>query len=94
MGEGRAAGRRRATSRGRAGAASDELQFWAGLAIAQEGDVAAGADAVRRAAAVHPAGSRCSSGSRPTSRSRRGGAGRTGARCLTATSPASRAGSS
>jgi uncharacterized Ntn-hydrolase superfamily protein len=34
--------------------ASDELQFWAGLAIAQEGDVAAGADAVRRAAAVHP----------------------------------------
>jgi uncharacterized Ntn-hydrolase superfamily protein len=33
--------------------ASDELQFWAGLAIAQEGDVAAGADAVRRAAAVH-----------------------------------------
>ena len=34
--------------------ASDELQFWAGLAIAQEGDVAAGAAAVRRAAAVHP----------------------------------------
>jgi uncharacterized Ntn-hydrolase superfamily protein len=34
--------------------ASDELQFWAGLAIAQEGDVAAGAEAVRRAAAVHP----------------------------------------
>jgi uncharacterized Ntn-hydrolase superfamily protein len=34
--------------------ASDELLFWAGLAIAQKGDVAAGADAVRRAASVHP----------------------------------------
>jgi len=33
---------------------SDELLFWAGLAIAQRGDVAAGADAVRRAAKVHP----------------------------------------
>jgi uncharacterized Ntn-hydrolase superfamily protein len=33
---------------------SDELLFWAGLAIAQKGDVAGGADAVRRAAAVHP----------------------------------------
>jgi len=33
---------------------SDELLFWAGLAIAQRGDVAAGADAVRRAAQVHP----------------------------------------
>ena len=33
---------------------SDELLFWAGLAIAQGGDVAAGADAVRRAARVHP----------------------------------------
>jgi uncharacterized Ntn-hydrolase superfamily protein len=33
---------------------SHELLFWAGLAIAQEGDVAAGADAVRRAAEVHP----------------------------------------
>jgi uncharacterized Ntn-hydrolase superfamily protein len=33
---------------------SDELLFWAGLAIAQDGDVAAGADAVRRAASVHP----------------------------------------
>ena len=33
---------------------SDELRFWAGLAIAQQGDVAAGADAVRRAAAAHP----------------------------------------
>jgi uncharacterized Ntn-hydrolase superfamily protein len=33
---------------------SDELLFWAGLAIAQRGDVAAGADAVRRAAEVHP----------------------------------------
>ena len=33
---------------------SDELLFWAGLAIAQRGDVAAGADAVRRAARVHP----------------------------------------
>jgi uncharacterized Ntn-hydrolase superfamily protein len=32
---------------------SDELRFWAGLAIAQQGDVAAGAEAVRRAAAVH-----------------------------------------
>src|SRR5215207_8806275 len=34
--------------------ASDELLFWAGLAIAQTGDVRAGADAVRRAATVHP----------------------------------------
>jgi uncharacterized Ntn-hydrolase superfamily protein len=33
---------------------SDELLFWAGLAIAQKGDVEAGADAVRRAADVHP----------------------------------------
>jgi uncharacterized Ntn-hydrolase superfamily protein len=33
---------------------SDELLFWAGLAIAQRGDVAAGADAVRRAAQAHP----------------------------------------
>ncbi len=33
---------------------SDELLFWAGLAIAQQGDVAAGADAVRRAASVQP----------------------------------------
>jgi uncharacterized Ntn-hydrolase superfamily protein len=33
---------------------SDELLFWAGLALAQKGDVAAGADAVRRAAQVHP----------------------------------------
>jgi uncharacterized Ntn-hydrolase superfamily protein len=33
---------------------SDELLFWAGLAIAQRGDVPAGTDAVRRAAAVHP----------------------------------------
>ena len=33
---------------------SDELLFWAGLAIAQTGDVAAGVDAVRRAASVHP----------------------------------------
>jgi uncharacterized Ntn-hydrolase superfamily protein len=33
---------------------SDELLFWAGLALAQQGDVAAGADAVRRAAEVHP----------------------------------------
>jgi hypothetical protein len=32
---------------------SDELLFWAGLAIAQQGDVAAGADAVRRAADRH-----------------------------------------
>ena len=32
----------------------DELLFWAGLAIAQQGDVAAGADSVRRAAQVHP----------------------------------------
>jgi hypothetical protein len=32
---------------------SDELLFWAGLAIAQRGDVAAGADAVRRAALVN-----------------------------------------
>jgi hypothetical protein len=33
---------------------SDELLFWAGLAIAQSGDIGRGADAVRRAAAVHP----------------------------------------
>ena len=33
---------------------SDELLFWAGLAIAQSGDVAAGADAVRRAAVGPP----------------------------------------
>jgi uncharacterized Ntn-hydrolase superfamily protein len=33
---------------------SDELLFWAGLAIAQGGDVTAGAGAVRRAALVHP----------------------------------------
>jgi uncharacterized Ntn-hydrolase superfamily protein len=33
---------------------SDELLFWAGLAVAQTGDLVAGADAVRRAAAVHP----------------------------------------
>jgi uncharacterized Ntn-hydrolase superfamily protein len=33
---------------------SDELLFWAGLAIANAGDVEGGADAVRRAAAVQP----------------------------------------
>ena len=33
---------------------SDELLFWAGLAIAHGGDVAAGTDAVRRAAAANP----------------------------------------
>ena len=33
---------------------SDELGFWAGLAIAQAGDVTGGAAAVRRAAEVHP----------------------------------------
>jgi len=33
---------------------SDELLFWAGLALAQVGDLEAGVDAVRRAAAVHP----------------------------------------
>jgi uncharacterized Ntn-hydrolase superfamily protein len=33
---------------------SDELVFWAGLALAQKGELAAGADAVRRAASVHP----------------------------------------
>jgi hypothetical protein len=33
---------------------SDELLFWAGLALAQTGDLEAGADAVRRAASVHP----------------------------------------
>jgi len=32
---------------------SDELLFWAGLALAQVGDLEAGVDAVRRAAAVH-----------------------------------------
>jgi uncharacterized Ntn-hydrolase superfamily protein len=34
--------------------ASDELLFWAGLGIAQNGDLDAGVDAVRRAASVHP----------------------------------------
>ncbi len=33
---------------------SDELVFWAGLAIAHQGDVGAGTDAVDRAAQVHP----------------------------------------
>ncbi len=33
---------------------SDELLFWAGLGIAQNGDLDAGVDAVRRAASVHP----------------------------------------
>ena len=33
---------------------SDELGFWAGLAIAHGGDLAAGVAAVRRAAAIHP----------------------------------------
>ena len=33
---------------------SDELLFWAGLAMAQAGDLDAGLDAVRRAAEVHP----------------------------------------
>jgi uncharacterized Ntn-hydrolase superfamily protein len=33
---------------------SDELLFWAGLATAHAGDLAAGTDAVRRAAAIHP----------------------------------------
>jgi uncharacterized Ntn-hydrolase superfamily protein len=33
---------------------SGELGFWAGLAVAQAGDVAAGAEAVRRAAEAHP----------------------------------------
>jgi uncharacterized Ntn-hydrolase superfamily protein len=33
---------------------SDELLFWAGLGIAQKGDVEAGADAVRRAIEQHP----------------------------------------
>jgi uncharacterized Ntn-hydrolase superfamily protein len=33
---------------------SDELLFWAGLALAQQGDVRAGADAIRRSASVHP----------------------------------------
>jgi uncharacterized Ntn-hydrolase superfamily protein len=33
---------------------SDELLFWAGLAIAQAGDLDGGVDAVRRAAAVQP----------------------------------------
>lgn len=55
MGEGRAAeAAARYVRAAELAPASDELQFWAGLAIAQEGDVAAGADAVRRAATVHP----------------------------------------
>jgi uncharacterized Ntn-hydrolase superfamily protein len=33
---------------------SDELLFWAGLALAHSGDEEAGVDAVRRAIAVHP----------------------------------------
>jgi uncharacterized Ntn-hydrolase superfamily protein len=33
---------------------SDELLFWAGLALAHSGDLAGGVDAVRRAASVHP----------------------------------------
>jgi uncharacterized Ntn-hydrolase superfamily protein len=33
---------------------SDELLFWAGLALAHSGDEQAGVDAVRRAIAVHP----------------------------------------
>ena len=33
---------------------SDELLFWAGLGIAQRGDLEAGVDAVRRAIAKHP----------------------------------------
>jgi uncharacterized Ntn-hydrolase superfamily protein len=33
---------------------SDELLFWAGLALAQSGDVGAGTDAVRRATEVNP----------------------------------------
>jgi uncharacterized Ntn-hydrolase superfamily protein len=33
---------------------SDELLFWAGLAMARAGDLEAGAEAVRRAAEVHP----------------------------------------
>ena len=55
MGEGRAeeaAGRYERASE--LAPESDELLFWAGLAIAQNGDVPAGADAVRRAAAIHP----------------------------------------
>ena len=33
---------------------SDELLFWAGLALAHSGDLEGGVDAVRRAASVHP----------------------------------------
>jgi hypothetical protein len=33
---------------------SDELLFWAGLALAHSGELEAGADAVRRAAEVQP----------------------------------------
>ncbi len=33
---------------------SDELLFWAGLALAHDGDLAGAADAIRRAAARHP----------------------------------------
>jgi uncharacterized Ntn-hydrolase superfamily protein len=55
MGEGRAAeAAARYVRAAELAPGSDELQFWAGLAIAQQGDVAAGADAVRRAAFVHP----------------------------------------
>jgi uncharacterized Ntn-hydrolase superfamily protein len=55
MGEGRAAeAARRYVRASELAPESDELLFWAGLAIAQNGDVAAGADAVRRAAGVQP----------------------------------------
>jgi uncharacterized Ntn-hydrolase superfamily protein len=52
-GRAREAGERYRRARGLA-PQSDELGFWAGLALAHSGDLEAGADAVRRAAAVNP----------------------------------------
>ena len=77
----RAGGRRRRArgrgARGRGGGAvrarlelapqSDELLFWAGLAIAQQGDVAPGPTRSTAPRRSIPAGSRCSSGSRRSS---------------------------
>ena len=57
---------------------SDELLFWAGLSIAEAGDLEAGAAAVRRAAQVHPGWLACSTGSprsSPPPESRSGQAG-------------------
>ena len=49
---------------------SDELLFWAGLALAHAGDLDAGVDAVRRAVAVHAGWPRCSTACPRSSRPR------------------------